>query len=163
MNCEYCNKEFGASRRNQKFCSLECRRHHQNEKNRLPAYEIERTCGRCRKTFKLVPKLGGGNRKYCSIECSYKARIDSNRNYASSNVKPKTLWKCQRCGADVDSSYRRLCDSCKVSRRTKPRDLWKCRDCGAELISPYHQFCDNCLMLHRILAPFPKKRQYGAS
>jgi len=159
-NCENCKKEYAPTHQMQKFCSRECRRHHQNAQNRLPAYAIQRTCAKCQKSFELTPKLGGGNRKYCSRECAYSARIESNRKMSLGGVKPRSLWKCRSCGAEVDSPYRRLCDACKIkmaSRRAKPRELWKCRDCGAELDSPYHQFCENCLFLHKFLTPLRKK------
>jgi len=129
MNCERCGESFDNSRqagKPRRFCSERCRSAEEKRRAKIRLREWQdkqrkeetglewheekcKTCGSIFPRYKDVESRQGW-RKYCSEECSDKAR-------AYKKVEP-SVRKCIQCGVDFVSIKGKICsDSCKRARR----------------------------------------------
>lgn len=147
--CAYCEKPFEAYRKNQRFCSDECRYEWHKEKNRKNPLLKIKICEVCGKEFPPV-KQAGGRQRFCSEACSrlfhakkkkgicivcgreYSGRSD-NKGFCSREcaVKIKGLMvkKCAFCSSEFKGKGNYCSEECKGNSRIKHR---MCAVCGKE-------------------------------
>ena len=119
--CDYCNKEYEASKKNQKYCSKSCQIKARTKK-------IKKTCLTCNKTFE-VPLARQKSAKYCSREC-----------YDKNNIAKKHELTCKQCGKNFTVQPYRIKENaqycslkCYYEYRNNNNKIKRtCKQCGKE-------------------------------
>lgn len=159
--CKYCKRTFTANVRQQKFCSVECRKQFRLEANRCGP--VEKTCIVCGKTFSsYIPQ-----KNTCSTECADKL-------YHSRQKKPSQKeYQCRKCGkifqAEHDGKHVFCSAECRLNfyKRNPLRPKKFCLHCGKEFsydpADKVKEFCSlKCEKAHASKTAFsstPKKQK----
>lgn len=175
--CAYCEKPFEAYRKNQRFCSDECRYEWHKEKNRKNPLLKIKICEACGKEFPPA-KLAGGRQRFCSEDCSrlfyakkkkgicivcgreYSGRSD-NKGFCSRKCVARYCVEnkqnvCVYCGSEFKGKGKYCCDECLKKSKMEQR---VCLVCGKEFYATGRQkLCsDECRRIKAYEAVRQKK------
>lgn len=132
--CTYCEKPFEAYRKNQRFCSDECRYEWHKEKNRKNPLLKIKICEVCGKEFPPA-KLAGGRQRFCSEDCSRLFHAKKKKGI------------CIVCGREYSgrSDNKGFCSRKCVARYSVENKQNVCVYCGSEFKGKGKYCCDECL------------------
>lgn len=92
LKCQWCNKDFSCTHKNQKYCSKEC--YNKSRKGKAPVFGTtkEIPCPQCHKVFKQRQ----ANSKFCSREC----QATWHGNEEARGKGYTRLVPCKECGKE---------------------------------------------------------------
>jgi len=160
--CKFCEKEFKPNRRNQIFCSPDCRKNCKKERD-AKFYEDKNGTkweGSCRTCGKELDKGVGGHLRYCSKKCKGKYERKNRIKYEKQCVVCNKWFK-------TPNKTTILCSPACINTYTKKNEdvILVCEYCKEEFLVPFQKrntrkFCSlKCIhSVERVRSPEYRER-----